>query len=66
MNARFESPVSYWDPAHHGLWGAGLEVVMVGLACAALWRRTAHRGWRGVLAALPVLYAAGWAALYVS
>lgn len=31
---RFASPVSYWDPAHHGLWASAVEFTM-GMAAAA-------------------------------
>jgi hypothetical protein len=36
---QFESPVSYWDPAHYGVFGAGLEVVCIRAASVVLWSR---------------------------
>lgn len=61
---RFESPVSYWDPAHHGAWGALLEVGVVVAGSAAVWRRYPHRGIRVALAGACGLYTAGWVAFY--
>lgn len=61
---RFESPVSYWDPAHHGALGAGIETVAV-IACAwILWHRTDRRLARAALVAISALYVAGYAAIY--
>ena len=55
---RFESPVSYWDPAHFGLWVAPLEVA-AGLALVVLlWRRWSSRWARAGLLLLGVLYVA--------
>ncbi|MEM1139635.1 MAG: cobalamin biosynthesis protein CobQ [Pseudomonadota bacterium] len=43
---RFESPVSYWDPAHYGWLVAPIEA-LVGLALIViLWRRFSHWIWR--------------------
>ena len=36
---RFESPLSYWDPDHFGLWVAGVEIVLGVTLVAILWRR---------------------------
>lgn len=36
---RFASPVSYWDPAHHGQWASLLEFVAVIAASIVLFRR---------------------------
>ncbi len=61
---RFESPVSYWDPAHAGAWGAGLEVVCV-LGCAAvLAARYPGRAARLGLALLAGLSLAAYLAVY--
>lgn len=38
---RFASPLSYWDPRHHGVWGASLELLVTASAVAFLIRR--HR-----------------------
>lgn len=35
----FASPVSYWDPAHHGFAAGMAEVVLCGALGAILWRR---------------------------
>ena len=35
---RFVSPVSYWDPAHHGTWASVVEIVAVVTAGAWLYR----------------------------
>ena len=59
---RFESPVSYWDPAHHGLLFAAAEMLLVVAGTIALSRYSA-RPWRFVGAAcllfeaLPALFA---------
>ena len=49
-NWRYQSPVSYWDPAHAGALGAGLEVACVLGASVVLWRRFEQRWIRGLLA----------------
>lgn len=36
---RFASPLSYWDPAHHALWVAPVELGLAVAACAVLVRR---------------------------
>jgi hypothetical protein len=55
---RFESPLSYWDPAHGGLWIASLEVA-AGLALTVwLWRRWPGRWPRMALALAALLYLA--------
>ena len=59
----FESPVSYWDSAHHARWVAPLGVAL-SLTCAVvIWRR--HPGWvlraaAVVLVALEVWTARQW------
>jgi membrane-bound metal-dependent hydrolase YbcI (DUF457 family) len=60
---RFESPVSYWDPAHHGSLGAGFEVGVVLASTVALWR-DASRGGRIALASLSAVSVLGWALFY--
>jgi hypothetical protein len=54
---RFRSPVSYWDPRHHGAWVGALEVVASLAACVALWRRGGS--WRVIGAGVGALYAVG-------
>lgn len=39
----FSSPVSYWDPARHGLIFGSLEALVCVALCVLLWRR--FRGW---------------------
>jgi hypothetical protein len=54
---RFASPVSYWDPAHHGRWASLLEFIAVFAAAAFMFRRHAVlRPWVTVLAAIYLLY----------
>ncbi|MGI9385022.1 MAG: hypothetical protein ACR2PO_17865 [Methyloligellaceae bacterium] len=36
---RFRSPVSYWNPDHHGLWVSMVEVGLALLLVIVLWRR---------------------------
>lgn len=64
-NWRFESPVSYWDPAHRGSIGALLEVIAVVMGSMVLFRRSAKRGWRVFLVGVALMYSAGYAAFYV-
>ena len=55
---RFVSPVSYWDPAHHGRI-AGLVEGAGGVAlCVVLWRRHARRAVRALLVLLAAAYLA--------
>ena len=51
----FRSPVSYWDPAHHGGVLGAIEIALSIALALWLWRRLAGRGAR---AALTVLVAA--------
>jgi len=60
---RFETPVSYWDPAHHGAWGAGLETLLVFGSTLALWP-AAPRAGRVALAVLCVASGSAWIAFY--
>jgi hypothetical protein len=61
---RFMSPVSYWDPSHHGAWGAGLETLLVLVAAAVLWRRYPGRASRSALAVLATLSVVVWVVFY--
>jgi hypothetical protein len=54
---RFASPVSYWDPAHHGRIFAGFEIVGVLVGSAWLARRSRQLGLRLLLAAICGVYA---------
>jgi len=58
---RYASPLSYWDPAHHGLILAPAEALLVLFGSAVLWRRhPSRRGrlWVGGVAAIYVAYLA--------
>lgn len=58
---RFESPVSYWDPAHYGLWFGAAEILLVGIAGVALRRFAPPRAWSvigGICALLYLLFGA--------
>lgn len=55
---RFRSPVSYWDPRHHGDWFGAFEA-MLGIALAiVLFRRTRSPWLRTALLAALALYVA--------
>ena len=56
---RFASPVSYWDPAHHGRIVSVIEAAGGVALCVLLWRRHARRAVRALL----VLLAAGYVAV---
>ena len=51
----FESPVSYWDPAHFGRQVALIEIAVTFALCVLLWRR--FEGWRmrGLITALAAM-----------
>lgn len=55
---RFESPVSYWDPAHGGLWVTVIEIALVLAASTLILRRFPQRGVRFGVVALVLLYLA--------
>ncbi|MGH0028203.1 MAG: hypothetical protein ACQGVC_00305 [Myxococcota bacterium] len=61
---RFMSPVSYWDPAHGGALGAGLEGVFVVAAACVLWRRHPRVGVRTALALLAAFTVSAWVLFY--
>ncbi len=52
---RFASPVSYWDPASNGRWGAVIETVAVLAATVTLWLRFSGARTRIALGALAML-----------
>lgn len=62
-NWRFQSPVSYWDPAANGLVGAAIETALVIAATALLWRRFSGLKTRTTLAVLLALQIAVFAAI---
>lgn len=57
---RFESPISYWDPAHHGLLGAGLEATALLAAVAVLARRHPSKRARWLLRAAVIFHLVVW------
>ena len=50
----YASPVSYWDPAHHGALAGAVEVVLCLALGAVLWRR-----FRGLFARVLIAFAVG-------
>lgn len=63
----FQSPISYWDPAHHGNIVGAIEVLVVLLCCGVLWRRFRHVLMRAlivVLAAMQVAPVIVWAVMF--
>lgn len=53
---RVISPVSYWDPDHYGLWGAGLEVgLLLGASAYLGWQIRSPIG-RGLLLLTSLFY----------
>jgi hypothetical protein len=60
---RFESPVSYWDPAHHGRWASLFEFVAVVSASTFMYRRIVPlRPWVVAILAIYLLY---WGYVYL-
>lgn len=57
---RFESPVSYWDPAHYGAWSSAFEILAVIAASGVLWRVYPRTAPRAILALICMLSLAGW------
>ena len=60
---RFRSPVSYWDPAHHGIAAGMVEAALGAALVAVLWRRHRARRVRAALVAVALAYALvpiGW------
>ena len=54
---RFASPVSYWDPAHHGQWASLIEFSGVLVAAAFMyWRYALLRPWVAATTAIYLLY----------
>lgn len=51
----FQSPVSYWDPAHYGRIVGVVEIIASLLACVWLWRRFVGKWMRGLIAVLALL-----------
>lgn len=62
---RFRSPVSYWDPRHHGALGAGIELFLVLAAAVELCRRSPSRPALWALGSLGLFYASAYFMLYL-
>jgi hypothetical protein len=62
---RFESPVSYWDPAHYGAWSSAFEILAVIAASWVLWRVYPLAVPRVALTLLCTVSVAGWFVFYV-
>ena len=63
----FQSPVSYWDRDHYGLWVGGIEIAVALACCVVLWRRFRSIAWRGfviVLALAEALPGLAWAIVF--
>lgn len=54
---RFASPVSYWDPAHHGLWASLAEIALMVAGTIWLWRFYRDRRARLLIGLLGAGYA---------
>ena len=54
---RFESPVSYWDPAHFGQYVLVVEAILVVVAAVVLWRSARPRQVRAVALSFAALHA---------
>jgi hypothetical protein len=57
---RFESPFSYWDPAHYGGWMASIESLVVVVGSVVLLRTTRTRVVRGAVTLGLLLLIVGW------
>ena len=55
---RFESPLSYWDPAHYGRWFMPAELIAALAAFLWAWRRYTDRFNRVLLGALGTIHVA--------
>lgn len=63
----FDSPVSYWDPDHHGRVVGSLEIMLALMCCVFLWRRFVTRATRILIAILAIteaLPAIMWAIMF--
>ena len=54
-NWKFESPVSYWDPNHHGQIVGSIELILVAAMVIILWRRFRFTAWMVLIFALGLL-----------
>ncbi len=58
LDWRFESPVSYWDPAHHGMWFSLFEISLVAIAAVLLYRT--HVFFKPWVVGITSVYLAYW------
>ncbi len=63
---RFASPLSYWDPRHHGDAVALIEVTAVLISTILIWRRGARASARVALVVVALLYVVAYGAFYVA
>ncbi len=62
---RFDSPVSYWDPAHFGHIMAPVEMLLVAGLSVILWQRHRQVRDRGLILMANLFYVAMWTTFYV-
>lgn len=55
-NWRFESPVSYWDPNHHGILATRLEILAVVISAVVLFMTYRSLAGKGAIAAIGLTY----------
>ena len=63
---RFHSPVSYWDPSHHGAIGNVIDLTVFVAACVVIWHRFRARWVRASIVVTAVLYVAVAAYFFIS
>ena len=61
----YYSPVSYWDPAHYGLWWTGIEMVLAAGLGVYLWTKAHGWGQRAYIGGVVGLFLAMSAAFFV-
>lgn len=64
-NVRFQSPISYWDPARFGAYVALVEWGLVVVASVVLWRRSRSRWGRFCLVSVNVFYGVMYGLMYL-
>ena len=64
-NWRWASPLSYWDPRHHGGAGAALELLLVAVATVVLWNRHPSVASRIAVAGVLFTYVLAYATFYL-
>ena len=56
LDWRYASPVSYWDPSHHGIWAAAGEFVLSVVCFVIAWRRHRETMFRIAIGGLAAVY----------